>query len=272
MVVVDRAVAQIIGKIPEQLHQLLGIEDDFGSAGDGQPLGIVAGFGLGELVGDLPAQGLQVQGVEIDLLVKLHALAALGGGGDGLDHGGPALLLLVQTTAVDHRLRDPVDEDLHRVQAGDSQGVGAEDGVGDLGSQIVGVVIGEIRLDGVFSGLGGGERVVGIRDQRGLFDGLADQPVQLRLRGGGVDEEGGMALACAVGHIDGDLPVAVVGVADRLQGTLDEEQLVALLAGPVDLVFKVRVIGLQVFDNGIHPSFALAFTQGPPSLTRTHSL
>ena len=30
--------------------------------------------------------------------------------------------------------------------------------------------------------------------------------------------------------------------------------------------------GLQMPDNGIHPSFALAFTQGPPSLTRTHSL
>ena len=98
------------------------------------------------------------------------------------------------------------------------------------------------------------------------------QSIQISFRGGGVDEEGGMALIIAVVNVDGDLLVTVVGVAHGLQCTLDEEKLVALPAIHVDLIAGDPFMGLQMVDNGIHPSFVLAFTQGPPSLTRTHSL
>ena len=244
VVAVDGGEIQVVGEIPEQLHELLGIEDDLGGAGDLHALCFKPGLGLGQLVRDLTAQLFQVQGTEIHLLVELHAFAVLGGGGDGFDHGGPADLRLVQTTAVGHGVRDAVDEDLHCVQAGDIQGIGIKDRVCDLGGQL-GCVPGiEIGGHGKFALLPGGEGVGGIVDELCLGGGIVDELVQLRLGGGGVDEELTVAPEVAVIHIDRDFLVGIVRIADRLQGALDEEQLVALPAGNVDFPVADFFMGL----------------------------
>ena len=113
---------------------------------------------------------------------------------------------------------------------------------------------------------------MGIVDEHCLLNRFPDELVKLRLGGGGVDMEGGMTPVFAVVDVDGDLLVGVVGVAHRLQRTLDEEELIALGALHIDLVAAQLSVSVQVRNHGIHPSFALAFTLGPPSLTRTHSL
>ena len=110
--------------------------------------------------------------------------------------------------------------------------------------QIGCIIVGEVRCHGKFAGFRTGERVSRIFNELCLLNSFLDQKVQTLLRCGGIDEEGGMAPEAAVVHINGHFLVGIVGVADRIETALDEEQLVTFPPVNVDFIITDPFMGL----------------------------
>ena len=233
---------------------------------------MVTGSHLLHLLGDLGHQFFLPEGAEVILLVELHTLGFPVIGGDGLHHGTVADLGFLKSPAVAQGFGMAAQEDFQRVDGGVFHRIGPEHQLCDLRSQFCRLIIGEIALHFVASGLGVGKFKGAVFDEQGLGHRFIQKIPKLGLGGGGIDKELGLALEFPMGHIDRHLFVAGVGTTNGFQGALHEKQLVAFLLADADPVVADAGIGIQQFFDLIHPNFTFTFSAGPPSLTRTHSL
>ena len=262
----------MVGNAEKQLFQLLLVQNHLAFQLLLGLCGFISGLHRQHHVRNLLMERRFVQTAEIILLVKLYTMFLAVVGGDGLYHGIVAYLGFVQPSTVDHGFLMLIQEYFHRVEGAIGELVGVKNDVGNRGSQIFGANPSEITLYVVCSCFVLRERIGLVINQHCLGSSLRNQLCQFLIRGRGVDQEVGIPQKFSVRDVHGHLGIAGVGAAHCFQLALHKEHFKAFDLVNIDFIVRHLIVGPEHGFQFHHPSFTLAFSAGPPSLTRTHSL
>ena len=269
---INGGIAEIIRNGIKQLRKLMLVQDHLAADFLLRLHGLVAGFHRFHHACNFLIQRSLIQCAEIVLLIQLNALLISVVGRDRFHHGIIPNLAFADTTAVDDSLVMLVEEYFHGVQGTVREFIGTEHGICNLCGQILRAEIRKIAFHSVFACFIGGEGIGLIIDQQCLSRCLGNQLRQLFLCCGRIDQKIRIAQKFFVGNINRYLGVAGIGAAHRFQLTLHKEHLIAFDFVDIDFIVRYPGIGPEHGFQLHHPSFTLAFSAGPPSLTRTHSL